>query len=57
MANMHYCRYQNTLQDLREIYDSEDYYDESELSDDERMARKRLFRLCAKIASDFDETE
>jgi hypothetical protein len=46
MANMSYCRFQNTLRDLR---DCEDHlYDE--LSEDETRARRRLVALCQAIA-------
>ena len=50
MANMSYCRFQNTLQDLRECYE---HMDDSDLSDEEKAARKRLAKLCDQIASDY----
>ena len=40
MANMHYCRFQNTRNDLDECLDS--LRDEEELSDDEARAGKRM---------------
>ncbi len=45
MANMSYCRFQNTSRDLHDCYENLD----GELSDDEHAARKRLVRTCAKV--------
>lgn len=45
MANMSYCRFQNTSRDLHDCYESLD----AELSEDEREARNRLVRTCAKV--------
>ena len=53
MANMSYCRLQNTLGDL---YDCELALNDSEpdeLSDEEQKARRRLIELCIKIAKNF----
>lgn len=50
MSNMSYCRFQNTLQDLR---DCEDHLDDR-LSEDEAKARKRLIELCHDIADNYD---
>lgn len=52
MANMSYCRFQNTLRDLRDCYESDDMWDGEDLSDEEKRARLALIRLCAEIASD-----
>ncbi len=49
MANMSYCRFQNTLRDLRDCWDALD--DVDDLSDEERVARRKLIRLCAEIAN------
>ncbi len=51
MANMAYCRFQNTLQDLA---DCEDNMDNPDMSLDEKAARTRLIRLCKRIAKDFE---
>ena len=53
MSNMSYCRFQNTLGDLR---DCEDALDE-ELSPDEARARRLLIELCARIAEDFGDDQ
>lgn len=45
MANMSYCRFQNTSRDLHDCYEKLD----AELSEDEREARNRLVRTCAKV--------
>lgn len=50
MSNMSYCRFQNTLADLRDCYEA---WDSGELSLDEEKARARLLKLCKDIAGDF----
>lgn len=57
MANMSYCRFQNTLSDLRDCEDSDGMYDPETLSGEERDARKRLIALCASIASEFEDED
>jgi hypothetical protein len=52
MGNMHYCRFQNTLSDLRDCYD--DWDTESE---EEEKARERLLKLCKKIVADYGEDD
>jgi len=46
MGNMSYCRFQNTLNDLR---DCEENLNNDDLSKDEFVARKRLIELCLDI--------
>lgn len=65
--NMSYCRFQNTLNDLRDCYrnwdadEAAEYWhrDEpdapDELSDDEHEARTDLLALCREIVSEFDD--
>lgn len=48
--NMHYCRFQNTLDDLEECYEN---WKEEGLSDMEQKARTRLLRLCERIVADY----
>jgi len=48
--NMSYCRFQNTLPDLKDCYEA---MDEDDLSFDERRARWSLIRLCRDIANDY----
>lgn len=69
MSNMSYCRFQNTLTDLRECESVlEDAYNFSDidLSQDEMRALKRLIPVCQSIvdhaerlenAEDFEEEE
>ena len=47
MANMGYCRFQNTLQALR---DCGDHIDDNDLSDEEERARRALLELCCELA-------
>lgn len=55
MANMSYCMFQNTLQDLRHCSERLDEIggDISELSDDEKRAAKRLIKICRDIAENY----
>ncbi len=57
MANMSYCRFQNTVPDLRDCYEAlMDIYEISELdSPDEEGAAKRLIKLCQEIARECGE--
>lgn len=50
--NMSYCRFQNTLQDLRDCYSNIDYVDD--MGYEEKRARKKLIELCMEIAADGD---
>jgi len=61
MSNQSYCRYRNTLQDLRdcaEAIESEEFEEthalKSELSPEERQAKKALVELCQKIVDNFN---
>lgn len=55
MSNMSYCRFRNTLEDLRDCYDN---MDDNDLSDEERAARRRLIKLARQIADIYgDELE
>ncbi|MEK7426311.1 hypothetical protein [Methylibium sp.] len=57
MGNMSYCRFQNTLEDLRECHDalSEMGDFEKELGEDEAKAAKRLLKICRELANDYPE--
>lgn len=59
MANMSYCRFQNTLSDLADCEGAlnDGCLDDDDLSEDELRAAKRLIRLCKSIADDFDLVE
>lgn len=52
MANMSYCRFQNTLQDLRDCYYNLD--DIEDMDEEELEARKQLIQLCKDIAEDYE---
>jgi hypothetical protein len=54
MGNMGYCRFSNTLSDLRDC--NEHIYDD-DLSEEEEKARQRLIKLCKEIAAEFEEEE
>jgi hypothetical protein len=54
MANMSYCRFQNTLNNLLDCYE---HIDNEELSEEEEKARKRLIDICTQIAEEFNEEE
>lgn len=56
MSNMSYCRFTNTLSDLRDCYEHMDGLGEK-LSEEEARARKRLIDLCAEIADDYRDDE
>ena len=46
MTNMSYCKYENTLAELREIYEN---IGEIPQDADEQKARAKLIKLCQKI--------
>lgn len=52
MPNMAYCRFENTLADLRDCQEALDR-DPNELSGDEREARAELLAVCREIAADY----
>ena len=58
MSNMSYCRYQNTLSDLREcrsaMAESSDPW--QGLSKEESAALTKLVRLCRQIGEELIET-
>lgn len=51
MSNMSYCRFRNTLGDLKDCYEHMDE-DVGSLKDEEARARRRLIEVCCDI---FDE--
>ena len=60
MANMSYCRFQNTVQDLRDCvnvleegYDLEDL----DLSNDEESAMHRMRLLCEDFVNAYDRLQ
>jgi hypothetical protein len=51
MANLSYCRFQNTLGDLR---DCSDHILDTGLSKEEARARRRLVDVCQDIVDAFE---
>jgi len=49
MTNMGYCRFHNTLIDLRDCYD---HLFDDDLSEEESRDRQRLIDLCETIADE-----
>jgi hypothetical protein len=56
MPNMSYCRFRNTLTDLRDCYEVLDEMSdpEKELEPEEFRAFKRLLAVCRNMADAFD---
>jgi hypothetical protein len=52
MSNMGYCRFQNTLSDLRDCWE---HMNDSLESDEEVAARRRLIKICVRIADNHRE--
>lgn len=56
MPNMSYCRFQNTLDDLKDCAEALDNpRDDQELSPEELKAKKELIELCTQISNDHGE--
>lgn len=53
MGNMSYCRFQNTLRDLR---DCEEHFGDNDLSTDEERARKQMYDVCKRIVEENEFT-
>lgn len=51
MGNMGYCRFTNTLEDLR---DCQEHISDDDLSLEEHKARKKLVELCKQIGEEED---
>lgn len=54
MANMSYCRFHNTLEDLQDCFEN---MDDNDLSEAEAEERKRLIELCKLIAEFYGDEE
>ena len=52
MANMSYCRFENTLKDLRDCYNN---MGNDDLSQSEFYARRHMIELCRSIAFEYVE--
>ena len=59
MSNMSYCRFRNTLSDLKDcaqyLHDSDEADPFTELSTEERKNAIKLIKLCGELAADFGE--
>jgi hypothetical protein len=60
MANMSYCRFQNTANDLHDCVDAlleeEQLSDDDKMSDDEKEAAQRMRVLCEEYIDNYDAT-
>ncbi len=54
MPNMGYCRFQNTLNDLR---DCQEHLDDPDLSKEEHRARIRMYEICKEIVDNFEQED
>ena len=54
---MSYCRFENTLKDLRDCYKDMSETDFYELSETEQKARNKLIALCKDISEQYEEEE
>lgn len=52
MANMAYCRFQNTAADL---FDCMEHLDDNDLPEAEAKAREQIIRYAKQIAAEFGE--
>lgn len=50
MANMSYCRFENTASDLRDCFDN---FDNNDLSESEARARRDIIKMAVEIALDY----
>lgn len=58
MPNMSYCRFRNTLQDLRDCwYALNEEVDLDGLGEEEERAKNSLVRLCGEIHEEYGEEE
>jgi hypothetical protein len=54
MANMGYCRFQNTLKDLQDCWE---HFGDEGLSPEEDKARQRMLELCRSIVESYDDSD
>jgi len=57
MPNMTYCRFRNTLTDLRDCEQALSDGGLDALDEEERRAAEKLIKLCARIADDMGANE
>jgi len=54
MANLSYCKMQNTYPDLEDCYEALQDKLFDDFSEEEQRFAKKLIELCGKISNDFD---
>jgi hypothetical protein len=54
MANMSYCRFENTY---RALLDCSEHFEDEGLSSDEEKYRKRMIELCQNIVDSYPEED
>ena len=52
MANMSYCRFQNTVGDMEDCIEAIECNEVSDLSDDEQSAYEEFIEKCVQVACD-----
>jgi hypothetical protein len=52
---MSYCRFRNTLEDLRDCEENLNDLDSPDISPEEKRAGEKLIALCKKIAEDYSD--
>ena len=57
MSNMSYCRFENTLADLRDCLDNLDQFDSGELSKFEARSAHQLIKLAKQIADNYEDDD
>lgn len=57
MANMSYCRFENTFKDLQDCYEAMKDKDFTDLSESEQKYRNYLVKLCDDIVNEFEIEE
>ena len=57
MGNMAYCRFENTLADLRDCYDHMDEPLDGRDEVSEFRARQKLIKLCREIALNYGDPD
>jgi hypothetical protein len=57
MANMSYCRFENTYRDLKDCLNDMNSTDFYELSETEQNYRNKIVEMCKEIAEQFEVEE
>jgi len=52
--NMSYCRFENTVRDMRDCLENIEEYDFTNSSDYENTAFKEFFELCQEVLDDYN---